>query len=190
VPRRPGTDLEQLGCGGGEGPAYGAFGDNTQADVGFASAACDVDEYRHGAWLQDRQCTEIEHDRPWCCGELVIEQVLEIGYRQLVETPADVDHRHASPEMTESNREGSRCVGRSTDVRAHGDRIPRCCWVKTLAASNEVWLAGFDLSDDAGIRAICAGSSTSRTARAPVVAPMLGTCSGSRHTTSWVPKRC
>ena len=66
----------------------------------------------------------IDHDCPGCCGELVVEQVLEIGCRQVVETPAGVDYRHTGPEMIESKREGSGRARSPLGIRAHGHRIP------------------------------------------------------------------
>jgi hypothetical protein len=96
-----------------------AGGDQTQADVGFASSACDVDEGRHSVRFEDRECAQIDDDRPGCCGELLVVHVLETGCRHLVETPAGMDHRHAGPEMIESESEGSGRDRMPIGVRAH-----------------------------------------------------------------------
>jgi hypothetical protein len=122
------VDLEQLMyTRGGKRPADGVVGgDQTQADVGFAGAVCDVDEGRHGIRFQDAECTQIEHDCPGCRGELAAEHVLQTGCRPVVKTPARMDHRHTGPEMIEVKRKDAERAGRPIGIRAHGNRIPRC----------------------------------------------------------------
>jgi hypothetical protein len=63
-----GVGLEELiYARGGQCPIYDVVGgDQTQADVGFVGAACDVDEGRHGVRFEDGECAEIDHDCPGC----------------------------------------------------------------------------------------------------------------------------